>query len=104
MTSPRSTTATTTGDSGISRFSYASAFPDRYLGLSYSYDPDSPKAYWDGPTSKYDPAFTRDYEAFLRFSAFDYALSKPNVTWRRDGVGGAVHSNERRLNEEAFRL
>ena len=83
---------------------YCAAFPQHYLSLSYSYDPDSPKALWDGPTEKYDAAFSRNYAEFLHYSAFDYALSKPNITWRRDGAGGAVHSNERRLSEEAFRL
>ncbi len=32
-------------------------------------------------------------------AAFDHALTKPNVTSRRDGAGRAVHSNERRLND-----
>lgn len=82
---------------------YAAAFPHNDLALSYSYDPDSPKALWDGPTDLYDPAFTKTYNDYLRYSAFDYALAKPNVTFRRDGAGGAVHSNERRLNDEAFR-
>ena len=83
---------------------YCAAFPSHYLSLSYSYDPDSPKALWDGPTESYDPTYSRNYQEFLHYSAFDYALSKPNLTWRRDGVGGAVHSNERRLCEEAFHL
>jgi hypothetical protein len=38
----------------------------------------------------------------LNYSAFDYALSKPTVTFRRDGVGGAVHSNEQKLSQQAF--
>jgi hypothetical protein len=83
---------------------YAEAFRNHYLSLSYSYDPDGPKALWDGPTNRYDPAFSRNYQGFLHYSAFDYALSKPNITWRRDGAGGAVHSNERKLCEEAFGL
>lgn len=81
---------------------WSAAFPGHWLALSYSYDPDSPKDLWDGPTDRYDPAFARTYEQYLRFAAFDYAMTKPNVTLRRDGVGGAVHSNERRLNDEAF--
>ena len=81
---------------------YSEAFPRNWLALSYSYDPDSPESYRSGPAERYDPVFTAQYPEFLRFSAFDYALTRPNVTFRRDGVGGAVHSNERRLNEEAF--
>ncbi len=78
------------------------AFPDHLLALSYSYDPDGPKAFYAGPNDRFDPAFATNYTDFLRFSAFDYALTKTNITFRRDGCGGAVHSNERRLNEEAF--
>ncbi len=81
---------------------WSAAFPQHLLALSYSYDPDSPKSYWDGPTDRYDPAFTSTYQEFLYFSAFDYALTKTNITFRRDGCGGAVHSNERRFCEEAF--
>ena len=81
---------------------WSAAFPRNWLALSYSYDPDGPASYHAGPTKQYDRAFTKDYAGFVRFSAFDHALTKPNVTLRRDGAGGAVHSNERRLNEEAF--
>ncbi|HEV2293357.1 MAG TPA: DUF4832 domain-containing protein [Tepidisphaeraceae bacterium] len=81
---------------------YSAAFPDHWVSLSASYDPDSPKELWDGPTKHFDPAFTKTYQPFLRYSAFDHALTKPNVTFRRDGAGGAVHSNERKLIEEAF--
>ena len=52
---------------------------------------------------KMEERSTEHYGEYLRYSAFDYALTKPNVTYRRDGCGGAVHSNERKLNEEAFR-
>jgi hypothetical protein len=72
------------------------------LALSYSYDPDGPKELYAGPNNKFEARFTTNYAAFLRFSAFDYALTRKNITLRRDGCGGAVHSNERRLNEEAF--
>ncbi|HEX8916775.1 MAG TPA: DUF4832 domain-containing protein [Humisphaera sp.] len=81
---------------------YAKAFPAHRVALSYSYDPDSPKRLWDGPTDRYDEAFTQHYDEFLRYSAFDHALTLPNVTFRRDGAGGAVRSNERRLCEQAF--
>jgi hypothetical protein len=81
---------------------WSAAFPKHYLALSYSYDPDGPADYHAGPTDHYDAAFTSKYDDFLGYSAFDYALGKPNITLRRDGVGGAVSSNERKLNEEAF--
>jgi len=29
-------------------------------------------------------------------------MTRPNITLRRDGVGGAVHSNERKLCDQAF--
>ncbi|HEY7117165.1 MAG TPA: hypothetical protein VH475_11285 [Tepidisphaeraceae bacterium] len=82
---------------------YAAAFKDNYLALSYSYDPDGPRDLYPGPTNRFDEAFTKTYDDFLRFSAFDHALTLPNVTFRRDGAGGAVHSNERKLDEQAFR-
>jgi len=81
---------------------YSEAFPKHHVSLSASYDPDSPKALWDGPTDRFDPAFTKTFDQFVRYSAFDHALTKPNVTLRRDGAGGAVHSNERKLIAETF--
>jgi Domain of unknown function (DUF4832) len=78
--------------------------PDHRLALSYSYDPDGPKGLYAGSTEKFDDRSTSHYAEFLHYSAFDYALTKSNITFRRDGCGGAVHSNERKLNEEAFRL
>jgi hypothetical protein len=81
---------------------YSKCFKDHWLALSYSYDPDGPKELYAGPTKAFDPAFTKSYDDFLRYSAFDHALTVPNVTFRRDGAGGAVHSNERKLNEIAF--
>jgi hypothetical protein len=81
---------------------WSRAFPDHHLALSYSHDPEGPKEFFDGPTLEYDANFTKNYDKFLAWSAFDHALTKPNITWRRDGVGGAVYSNQRRLCEEAF--
>ncbi|MDB5322160.1 MAG: hypothetical protein JWN40_3791 [Phycisphaerales bacterium] len=81
---------------------YSKCIKDHYLALSYSYDPDGPKELYAGPTKAFDAAFTANYDDFLRYSAFDHALTVPNVTLRRDGAGGAVHSNERKLNEAAF--
>jgi len=83
---------------------FSEVFKDNLLALSYSYDPDGPEEYYAGPTDKFDPKYTAHYEGYLYFSAFDYALKKPNITFRRDGCGGAVHSNERRFCEEAFRV
>ena len=81
---------------------WSRALPDHRLALSCSYDPDGPKELYAGPTDKFEARFTTNYSDFLRYSAFDHALSKENVTFRRDGCGGAVHSNERKLCEEAF--
>jgi hypothetical protein len=81
---------------------WSQALPRHLLALSYSYDPDGPKALYAGSNRKFDPAFTTNYTEFLRYSAFDHALTKTNITFRRDGCGGAVHSNERKLIDEAF--
>ena len=81
---------------------YAAAFKDNYVALSASYDPDSPKELRAGPTDRFDASFTHTYDAFLKYSAFDHALAVRNVTFRRDGAGGAVHSNERKLIDQAF--
>jgi hypothetical protein len=81
---------------------YSAAFPNHWVSLSASYDPDSPKELWDGPTNRFDAKFTKTYEPFVRYGAFDHAMTKRNVTWRRDGCGGAVHSNERKLMDDAF--
>ena len=81
---------------------YSRAFPNHWLSLSYSYDPDGPADLYAGPYNRYDEAFTNTFDQYLRYSAFDHALTKPNVTFRRDGCGGAVHSNERKLCEQAF--
>jgi hypothetical protein len=83
---------------------WCEAFPDHKLALSASYDPDSPPELRAGPTDHYDEAFTKTYPQYLYWSAFDYALTKPQITWRRDGAGGAVHSNERKLLNEAHAL
>ena len=83
---------------------FSDSFPDHRVALSYSYDPDGPAELFAGPTNRYDERFTASYRRFLRFSAFDHALTKENVTFRRDGAGGAVHSNERRLCEQAFAM
>lgn len=81
---------------------YAAAFKDNYVALSASYDPDGPKEYYAGPTDRFAESFTKSYDDFLRYSAFDHALKVKNVTFRRDGAGGAVHSNERKLIDQAF--
>jgi hypothetical protein len=82
---------------------WSAAFPQRMLALSYSFDPDGPAELHAGPWNKLDPVFTKNYDEYLRFSAFDLALLKTNITLRRDGAGGAVHSNERQLCEQVYR-
>ena len=81
---------------------WSKSLPDHRLALSFSYDPDSPESYHAGTTNKFDPKFTSTYNDFLYYSAFDHALTLPNIAYRRDGVGGSVHSNERKLMETAF--
>jgi hypothetical protein len=82
---------------------WSESFPNNYLALSYSYDPDGPKELYGGTTKGYDASSATNYNTFLQYSAFDYALTKTNITFRRDGCGGAVHSNERSLNRNAFK-
>jgi hypothetical protein len=81
---------------------WSANLPGHTLALSYSYDPDSPPEYYAGPTDSYLEKCAEQYKDFARYSGFDYALSRPNVVLRRDGVGGCVHSNERRFIREAF--
>ncbi|MGV3771327.1 MAG: DUF4832 domain-containing protein [Verrucomicrobiales bacterium] len=81
---------------------WTAAFPHHWLSLSYSYDPDGPKVLYSGSYEKYLEEETGYYAQFLEFSAFDYALTKTNISWRRDGCGGAVHSNERKLNKTVY--
>ena len=81
---------------------WSAALPNHHLALSYSYDPDGPKALYEGPVFGYDAKYTQNYADFLAYSAFDHAMTKPNVTWRRDGAGGAVYANQRRLCDEEF--
>jgi len=81
---------------------WSRALPDHFLSLSYSYDPDGPAEYFTGPTDRFDVASTTAFDDFVKYSAFDCALQKANITLRRDGCGGAVHSNERLLCEKAF--
>lgn len=82
---------------------WSESFPGRMLALSYSHDPDGPEEYYAGPWHKLDPAFTGTYDDYLRFSAFDLALKKANITLRRDGAGGGVSPNERKLCEHFYR-
>jgi hypothetical protein len=63
------------------------------LFLSYSHDPDSPSVFWND---------ARHAGNYLQYSAFDYATNKSNISWRRDGCGGAIKNNERTFNQELF--
>jgi hypothetical protein len=82
---------------------WSTSFPTRLLALSYSHDPDGPAEFHAGPTRAFDAAFATRYEEYLRYSAFDLALAMPNITLRRDGAGGAVCSNQRKLCEHVYR-
>jgi hypothetical protein len=83
---------------------WSRALPDHFLSLSYSYDPDGPRDLYAGPRDRFDAAAIHRFDEYLSFSAFDCALHTPNITFRRDGCGGAVHSNERHLAEKAFAM
>lgn len=72
---------------------WCSAFPDAWLALSYSYDPDEPVRSYN--EKEY-------YHEYLYWSAFDLAKKYPNLTLRRDGCGGAIQKNERIYCEEMF--
>jgi hypothetical protein len=82
---------------------WCEAFPGQMLALSYSHDPDGPDALHAGPRKNLDPVYTGNYDDYLRYSAFDLAMKRPTITFRRDGAGGAVSSNERKLCEYAYR-
>jgi len=82
---------------------WSAGFPERMLAMSYSFDPDGPEALHAGSKTKFEEAATASFNDYLSFSAFDLALEKPNITLRRDGAGGAVSSNERKLCEHAYR-
>lgn len=72
---------------------WSEAFPDAWLALSYSYDPDEPYANYSDPNK---------YKDYLYWSAFDLAMNYPNITLRRDGAGGAIQNNERIFCQEVF--
>jgi hypothetical protein len=81
---------------------WSRALPHHWLALSYSHDPSGPKAYYAGSFKEYEEAATGAYDDYVRYSAFDYALTRPNVTFRRDGAGGAIFSNQRKFCDEVF--
>jgi hypothetical protein len=74
---------------------WSAAFPNNWLSLSYSYDPDSPSSFYRNID------MLSDYE---RWSAFDYALTKSNITWRRNGAGGAVQPTDWVFCDKAFSI
>lgn len=74
---------------------WSAHMPEITLLLSYSHDPDSPSAYWNDP---------RHYQDYLAYSAYDHATNKANISWRRDGCGGALKDNERTFNEYLFQI
>ena len=82
---------------------YSRAFPKNWLAMSYSYDPDGPKELYAGPYNHYDEQFTKSFDDYVRYSAFDHALTKLNITFRRDGCGGALHCRSCRCSEQCPR-
>jgi hypothetical protein len=82
---------------------WSRSFPDRMLAISYSHDPDGPPDLYAGSNRDFQESATTTYDDYLRYSGFDLALEKPNITLRRDGCGGAVFSNHRKLCEHAYR-
>ncbi|MEF2246093.1 DUF4832 domain-containing protein [Paenibacillus sp. IITD108] len=67
----------------------------KILALSNSYE-------W---RSEMEPAVNnpQSYEDYLSWSAFDHALTKPNLTFRRDGAAGALREYDVQLLESFFR-
>lgn len=45
----------------------------------------------------------KSYEEYLCWSGFDYALTKPGISFRRDGIGGAVKIWDAHLMREFYR-
>ena len=82
---------------------WSRSFPDMMLAISYSHDPDGPRELYAGPSREFQESATTHYDDYLRYSGFDIALEKPNITLRRDGCGGAVFSNHRKLCEHVYR-
>jgi len=78
------------------------AFKHFRLVANYSHDPTGPTEYYAGSLHQYEPFNTLFFKGYLHYSALDYALKKPNVTLRRDGVAGAINSNERLLINSEF--
>jgi hypothetical protein len=81
---------------------YSTAFAYYTLAIPCSHDPDGPSSYYAGPVDYYDVAYTSNHSSFLNYSAFDYAVLKSNITLRRNGCGGTVSSNERKLIYDTF--
>ena len=44
----------------------------------------------------------KSYEEFLYWSGFDYALSRPDISFRRDGIGGSVKIWDARLMRDFY--
>ncbi|MBN9633104.1 MAG: DUF4832 domain-containing protein, partial [Actinobacteria bacterium] len=74
---------------------WVGAFPDKVLNLSDSYEWRTAQL----PAGVTSPA---TYADFMKNSAFDYALTKPNVSFRRDGVSGCLRDYDRQGLEAAW--
>ena len=68
--------------------------PNKILALSNSYEFRT-----DLNPDVHAPSSYSDY---LQWSAFDHALTKPNIAIRRDGVAGAVRPYDRQLLQSAW--
>jgi hypothetical protein len=66
----------------------------KILAVSASYE------FLDESYMKPDCSNPSTFLDFKKWSAFDYALTKENLTFRRDGLGGAVWKYDKQLLEE----
>ena len=67
---------------------------NKILTLSCSYE-------WRNDRKLFTHA-PHSYEEYLYWQGFDYALSKPNISFRRDGIGGAVKLWDSRLMQDFY--
>ena len=67
--------------------------PKKMLSMNYSHE-------WRSFVTNGNTPST--YEEYLAYSIYDYALTKDNICWEREGFYGAMEPNEWRLNAETF--
>jgi len=73
----------------------SSAFPRQQHCLELFLRPRRAKDLYSGPTDRFVADCATNYNEYLAYSPSIMPLTKTNITFRRDGCGGAVHSNER---------